>query len=40
MKEAAVLVFGGLRGAVGLALAIMVDLDMTPDALSTEVRGK
>jgi len=40
VKEAVVLVFGGLRGAVGLALAMMVDLDISPNALSVGTSGR
>eukprot|EP00397_Hematodinium_sp_SG-2012_P002854 GEMP01002862.1.p1 GENE.GEMP01002862.1~~GEMP01002862.1.p1 ORF type:complete len:758 (+),score=165.46 GEMP01002862.1:645-2918(+) len=38
-KEAVILVFGGLRGAVGLALAMLVDLD-TEDPLAHGVRSR
>jgi len=37
-KDALVLVWGGLRGAVGLALALIIDLDDTiPSAESTRI---
>ncbi|CAD7958331.1 unnamed protein product [Amoebophrya sp. A25] len=38
IKEAMVCVFGGLRGAVGLAMALLVELDQSADALDVELR--
>eukprot|EP00397_Hematodinium_sp_SG-2012_P001978 GEMP01001984.1.p1 GENE.GEMP01001984.1~~GEMP01001984.1.p1 ORF type:complete len:1343 (+),score=248.56 GEMP01001984.1:645-4673(+) len=38
-KEAIILIFGGLRGAIGLALAMMVDLD-NEQPLPIAIRGR
>ncbi|CAD7944428.1 unnamed protein product [Amoebophrya sp. A120] len=38
LKEALVCVVGGLRGAVGLAMALLVELDQSEDPLPLEIR--
>lgn len=40
VKEAIILVFGGLRGAVGLAMAMLVDLDQSHNRMNSDITGR